>query len=83
MLEWDSLSEDLGGFRETVKKGAFAGWLAKPPHNLFAVLDHEKEVRNVLGDLETKTLSLVEDDRGLAFTIDAGPTSGRKTRRSW
>ena len=76
VFEWNTLSDDLGGFFETIRKGAASKWLANPPHNLFAVLDHAKEVRNVLGDLDTKTLRLFEDDRGLGFAIDAGPTTG-------
>ncbi len=75
---FDTISDDLGGFRETIKKGAAAKWLANPTKNVFAILDHEKEVRNVLGDLETNTLKLYEDNRGLAFEIYPGPTTAAK-----
>lgn len=78
VFEWDALSDDLGGFVETVRRGAASSWIEKQPHNLFAVLDHEKEVSKVLGDTATGTLSLFEDDRGLGFTIKAGPTTAAK-----
>ena len=76
VFEWGAESDDLGGFRETITKGAASAWLASPTKNLFAILDHSKEVRNVLGDMETGTLKLFEDDRGLGFVIQAGPTTG-------
>jgi len=77
VFEWDTKSQDLGGFRETIKKGATQKALANPK-NLFAILDHEKKVQNVLGDRDSGTLKLFEDERGLAFTINAGPTQAAK-----
>lgn len=71
-------SGDLGGFVETIAKGAAAKWLAAPSKNLFAILDHEKNICNVLGDLESKTLALAEDDVGLRFEIHAGPTTAAR-----
>jgi len=78
VFEWDTLSEDLGGWRETVRRGAASKCLASPSRNLFAVLDHDKEVAKVLGDTASGTLSVFEDDRGLGFVIHAGPTTAAK-----
>jgi uncharacterized protein len=77
VFEWGADSEDLGGFVEVVRRGAAAAAL-KQPKNLFAILDHEKKVANVLGDRDSGTLDLFEDERGLGFKINAGPTQAAK-----
>ena len=74
VFAWDTPSDDLGGFREIIKQGAAAKFLAGGK-NLFAVLDHEKHVENVLGDINQGRLKLWEDDKGLAFQINAVPTT--------
>ena len=78
VFKWGEPSDDLGGFVETVRRGAAAKFLAAPPHNLFAVLDHNKDVAEALGDLESGTLKLEEDEVGMRFEIHAGPTTAAK-----
>ena len=77
VFAWDTESDDLGGFREIIKRGSCTAAIAHPK-NIFAILDHEKKVQNVLGDRDSGTLKLFEDDRGLGFTINAGPTQAAK-----
>jgi HK97 family phage prohead protease len=59
---WDSLSEDLGGFRERFQRGAFdlGGDVA-------ALWNHDKNW--VLGRTTNGTLRLEEDDYGLRFEL--------------
>jgi HK97 family phage prohead protease len=78
VVRWDSLSEDLGGFREIIRRGAFSKVIADTSRNVIAVLDHEKRVLSVLGDTASGTLHLVEDDAGLAFLIQAGDTQAAR-----
>lgn len=69
---FDRLSEDLGGFREKVKRGAFR-----------KVLDEAQDVRllvnhdpfPVLARTKSNTLELREDPRGLHVFADVAPTS--------
>jgi uncharacterized protein len=72
-VPFDSESEDVGGFLEVVRRGAFAKALASSD-NIFAILDHDKKVTNVLGSTGSGTLQLVEDEEGLAFIIQASDT---------
>jgi uncharacterized protein len=73
VLKWGALSEDLGGFREMFLRGAFAEALASPD-DLSFILDHEKLVRNVLGQKNDGSLLLVEDEIGLAFLAHPADT---------
>ncbi len=65
-------SADLGGFVETVQRGAFTKSLADPGAVL-ALYDHDR--RAVLGRAGAGTLRLAEDQRGLAFEVDLPDTS--------
>lgn len=67
---FDSLSEDLGGFREVIKPGAFARSINAAKNgnrNIKAFLNHNQDV--VLGSTRAKTLRLSEDSRGLLAEI--------------
>lgn len=67
---FDSPSEDLGGFREVIKPGAFARSIAhaKNGRDIKAFLNHNMDV--VLGSTRAGTLRLAEDQRGLVAEID-------------
>ncbi len=59
---FDSPSKDLGGFTETVSKGAFDG---VDLSNVFLVNNHD--MSQVLASTKAKTLTLKVDDKGLYF----------------
>lgn len=63
---FDSLSEDLGGFRERVRRGAFKGALDNGD-DVRLLLDH---TGIPLARTVSNTLRLWEDPRGLAFEAD-------------
>ena len=69
---FDSLSLDLGGFREKIDPGAFANALGRSP-DVLAVIDHD--TRWTLGRTLNGTLELSEDDKGLRFFLRVAPTS--------
>jgi HK97 family phage prohead protease len=68
---FDSLSADLGGFVEIVRRGAFARTL-KSDRDPLALVQHMPQL--VLGRRSAGTLRLHEDARGLNFEIDLPPT---------
>ncbi|MFH2077070.1 MAG: HK97 family phage prohead protease [Pseudomonadota bacterium] len=62
---FDTLSEDLGWFREKIEKGAFAETLKND--DIRALKNHNDDY--VLGRNRSKTLALSEDDHGLKIDI--------------
>jgi HK97 family phage prohead protease len=69
---YNSPSQDLGGFIEIVKPGAFTRTLTTDRDPL-ALVQHMPQL--VLGRRSAGTLRLQEDQRGLAFEIDVPDTT--------
>jgi HK97 family phage prohead protease len=66
------LSENLGGFRERIERGAFHKVLAASP-DVRALFNHDPNL--VLARTHAGTLSLDEDPKGLAYDADVASTS--------
>jgi len=62
---FDELSENLGGFREKIRSGAFAKSIEE--NDVRALFEHDSKY--VLGRNRAKTLALDEDDQGLRVQI--------------
>lgn len=63
---------DLGEFREIVRPGAFRSTL-QSGNNVRALYDHDSKA--LLGTTRAGTLTLREDAKGLAFTLEVPNTS--------
>ncbi|MFM5187371.1 MULTISPECIES: HK97 family phage prohead protease [Aeromonas] len=66
---FNRLSENLGGFREIIKPGAFDGVMQDDVRGLF---NHDPNF--VLGRTKSNTMRLAIDDEGLGYEIDAPST---------
>lgn len=62
---FDKMSEDLGGFREIVDQGAFTSSLKRD--DVRALFNHDPNY--ILGRNMANTLTLEEDEKGLAYEI--------------
>ena len=72
------LSENLGGFRETLQAGCFSIALRNPKTDVLCVLNHDDS--KILGRQSNGSLALVENDQGLRFTCKLpATTEGRDT----
>jgi hypothetical protein len=69
---YDSMSRDLGGFKETIKPGAFRRAIEEK-QDVKALWNHDSGV--VLGRTTSGTLRIAEDDKGLAIEIDLPNTT--------
>ncbi len=77
-IVFDVLSEDLGGFRERIKPGAFTESLASG-EEVIANLEHERGM-SILGNSLSGTLSLSETEREVRALIHPPDTQvGRDT----
>jgi HK97 family phage prohead protease len=61
---YNSISKDLGGFREVIRKGAFARSLKSNP-DVKCLFNHDPN--QILGRTKSGTLKLEDTDKGLAF----------------
>ncbi len=68
---FDSLSDDLGGFRERSDPGAFAATIGED--DIRALFNHRDDY--VLGRNRAGTLKLAEDDTGLSVRIEPPDTA--------
>ncbi len=68
---YDSLSEDLGGFREQIQRGAFKKTL-KDGADVRALFNHDPNF--VLGRTRSKTLTLADELDGLAMEVEPPDT---------
>lgn len=72
---FDSWSEDLGGFRERIAKGALDGVIARS--DIFALMDHDRR-RGILGRCkrgDEVSLRLKVTDKGLEYEFEAPETA--------
>jgi HK97 family phage prohead protease len=69
--KFEQLSEDLGGFREKIKKGAFARSLSE--RSVLAFWNHNTDI--VLGNTQNDTLKVWEDELGLRFELEMPDTN--------
>jgi uncharacterized protein len=77
---FNSLSEDLGWFREIIRPGAFSASLATNP-DVKCLFNHDPNL--ILGRTKSGTLRLSEDNVGLHFECDLpGTQAGKDTRES-
>jgi len=73
---FDSFSEDLGGFREAIRPGAFARSLKSNSIDPVGLVQHMPHL--VLGRRSAGTMRLAEDSRGLHFEIDPPDTQAAR-----
>ena len=69
---WNSLSEDLGGFKERVTRGAFTQSLKDNP-DVLCLYGHDSN--QILGRVSSGTLTVKQDDTGLKFRCTLPDTS--------
>ncbi len=73
---FDTYSEDLGGFREIIRRGAFRDNLGNRP--VFALANHNRDL--ILGSTKNGTLKVSEDQYGLRVELTPLDTP---TAREW
>jgi HK97 family phage prohead protease len=70
---WESLSENLGGFREKFAPTAFDKILSKKRLDVPMLFNHDDS--SILARTTNGTLRISKEDRGLAFEADPVPTA--------
>lgn len=71
-IRFNSLSEDLGGFKEKIASTALDRTL-RDGHNIFCFFGHDSN--NILGSTESGTLKLSADTKGLRFDCQLPATT--------
>lgn len=69
---FNSLSEDLGGFREFIRQGAFSQSLSRGD-DIRALVGHD--TTQIIGRRSAKTLEVKEDEKGLAIEVSVPDTT--------
>jgi uncharacterized protein len=72
---FNTYSQDLGGFREKIKPGAFKNAL-KEGQDVRFLVNHSPD--SVMGRTKNGTLSLREDDKGLKFSVSLPDTQAAR-----
>ena len=72
---FNSFSEDLGGFKEIVRSGAFRNALSEGD-DVRGLFNHD--VGQILGRTSSGTMRLKEDKKGLRYEIDVPQTTAAK-----
>lgn len=67
---FNSLSENLGGFKEIIRPGAFNDSME---NDVRALIDHESG--KIIGRLSAGTLRIMQDEMGLKYEVDVPDTS--------
>jgi len=75
---FDRLSEDLGGFKERIQRGAFRKVLDRAPDVRF-LLNHDEN--HVMARTKSGTMDLSEDPKGLRVYAKLAPTQAAKDLR--
>lgn len=70
---FDSQSEDLGGFREVISRGAFRKVLKREGLDVLALWNHDSQL--ILGRTTSGTLQLRETPQGLEYQVTVAPTT--------
>jgi len=65
--KFNTLSKDLGGFKENILPGAFSETLGDSAQDVRALVGHDKN--RILGRRSAGTLEIREDEKGLAVAI--------------
>lgn len=76
-IVFNSLSENLGGFRERILPEAVDRTLRQGT-NVYALLDHKMETTSILGSTDTGLLRLKKDRHGLAVDVTPPDTSSSR-----
>ena len=76
-IVFNSLSQDLGGFKERIAPSAVDRTL-RGGKNVDALLDHRRESLTILGNTDTGTLRMTKDRDGLRVRITPPNTSAAK-----
>jgi len=71
--KWNTLSSDLGGFRETLSQGCFSRCLARPSRDLPFLFDHSTAA--ILARESAGTFKVEEDSIGLNFRAELAQTT--------
>jgi len=71
------LSENLGGFREKIRAGAFTRSI-NDAADVIANLDHSTRAQDLLGRTSTGTLTLKPNQKGLWFEVDPPDTQAAR-----
>jgi len=64
---YDVLSDDLGGYKARIERGAFSEALQSPSLDVRCLFNHSRD--HVLGRSTNGTLILSEDENGLKYTV--------------